>query len=331
MNAVLLTGAGFTKTFGGYLASEMWATILNQPDIQDSPELLKKIRDADNLDYETCYEEIQANGTDQEKRDFNAAIRGAFKEMDDNIRTRKPREPSLACCKFITQIVQDQKPSFIFTLNQDMFFERFHDRDKITVVPGMPDHLSRFKEQADEDSSNFRLRLPTAEALEPRVESFKKERAQIAYVKLHGSQGWLSHDGSDAMVIGTQKADRIEKEPLLKWYVSLFREVINRPRTRLLMVGYGFGDSHINQCIADAIGSGLKLHVISPQPPQEFKDQFILPVNGILKLKPCGDKLWEGLVQYWPTTLIDFYEDKEGAPNDLKHKGRALFRSLGLR
>ena len=34
MNAVLLTGAGFTKTFGGYLASEMWATILNQPEIQ---------------------------------------------------------------------------------------------------------------------------------------------------------------------------------------------------------------------------------------------------------------------------------------------------------
>jgi hypothetical protein len=58
MNAVLLTGAGFTKTFGGYLASEMWATILNQPEVQDSPELLKKIRDADNLDYETCYEEI---------------------------------------------------------------------------------------------------------------------------------------------------------------------------------------------------------------------------------------------------------------------------------
>jgi hypothetical protein len=33
MNAVLLTGAGFTKTFGGYLASEMWATILNQPEV----------------------------------------------------------------------------------------------------------------------------------------------------------------------------------------------------------------------------------------------------------------------------------------------------------
>jgi hypothetical protein len=55
---VLLTGAGLTKNYGGYLASEMWATILNQPEVQDSPELLKGMRDLEHLDYETFYEEI---------------------------------------------------------------------------------------------------------------------------------------------------------------------------------------------------------------------------------------------------------------------------------
>jgi len=30
---VLLTGAGFTQGYGGYLASEMWATIFRQPEI----------------------------------------------------------------------------------------------------------------------------------------------------------------------------------------------------------------------------------------------------------------------------------------------------------
>jgi hypothetical protein len=54
---LLLTGAGFTKTFGGYLASEMWATILNQPEVQNSPELLKGMRDLENLDYEMYYED----------------------------------------------------------------------------------------------------------------------------------------------------------------------------------------------------------------------------------------------------------------------------------
>ena len=69
MNAVLLTGAGFTKSFGGYLASEMWATILNQPEVQDSPELLKGMRDLENLDYEMFYEDVQSNGTQQEKKE----------------------------------------------------------------------------------------------------------------------------------------------------------------------------------------------------------------------------------------------------------------------
>ena len=59
MNAVLLTGAGFTKSFGGYLASEMWAAILNQPEIQNSPALLKRMRELETLDYELLYEEIQ--------------------------------------------------------------------------------------------------------------------------------------------------------------------------------------------------------------------------------------------------------------------------------
>jgi hypothetical protein len=330
MNAVLLTGAGFTKTFGGYLASEMWATILNQPEVQNSPEILKGMRDLEDLDYETFYEDIQATGTEQQKTDLNAAIRSAFKEMDDNIRTRKPRSLAHSCCRFISRIVQEQTPSFIFTLNQDVFFERFHDSDKITVVPGLPDHLSRFR-GADQDSSDFGLRLPAAEELEPRKEEiFKKGFAQIAYVKLHGSQGWLSHDGSDVMVIGTQKASRIENEPLLKWYFSLFEQILNRPETRLLIVGYGFGDTHINQCIVNAISKGLKLHVISPQPPQEFKNQFKTPLHGKLMKKPFGDELWDGLVQYWPTMLTEFYYDNVNPPGDLNHRGRALFRSLGL-
>jgi hypothetical protein len=330
MNAVLLTGAGFTKAFGGYLASEMWATILNQPEVQNSPELLKGMRDLENLDYEKFYEDIQVSGTEQQKKDLNAAIRSAFKEMDDNIRTRKPSSLAHSCCNLICRIVQDQSPSFIFTLNQDMFFERYHSREKITVVPGLPDHIDRFRE-ADQNSTDFGLRLPAQEELEPRKrELFRKGFAQIAYVKLHGSQGWLSHDGSDAMVIGTQKASRIESEPLLKWYFSLFEQVLNGPETRLLIVGYGFSDKHINQCIVDAIGKGLKLYVISPQSPQEFKNQFKTPLHGSYMKRPFGDELWDGLVQYWPATLIDFYYDNQGAPRDPNPRGRALFRSLGL-
>ena len=289
------------------------------------------MRDLENLDYEMFYEDIQASGTEQQKKDLNGAVRSAFKEMDDNIRTRKPNSLARSCCQFISRIIQEQTPSFIFTLNQDMFFERYHSREKVTVVPGLPSHISRFRE-ADRDSLEFSLRLPSVEELEPRkVELFKKGFAQIAYVKLHGSQGWLSHDGSDVMVIGNQKASRIENEPLLKWYLFLFEQVLNKPETRLLTVGYGFGDPHINQCIANAIEKGLKLYVISPMYPQEFKNQFKVPLHGNSMKKPFGDKLWDGLTQYWPATLTDFYYENQIPPRDLKHRGRALFMSLGLK
>jgi SIR2-like domain len=331
MNTVLLTGAGFTKTFGGYLASEMWATILNQPEVQRSPNLLKRLRDVEGLDYEMLYEEIQSSGTGQQRKELNAAIRNALKEMDDNIRTRKPHSLARACCQFISRIVLDKGTTFIFTLNQDMFFERFYGNDKNTVIPGLPNHLSYFKEMASEDSSNFSLRLPTADELELTRQSFKKELVQIAYVKLHGSQGWLSHEGSDMMVIGTQKASIIENEPLLKWYFSLFEEALNRPDTRLLVIGYSFRDKHINERIVEAIDTGLKLYVISPESPQNFKTHFVGPdVSGELNLVPCGNKLWNALMQYWPTIVTDFYSDvfSDPARYELKHKGRALLKTL---
>ena len=36
---ILLTGAGFTKTFGGFLGSEMWAAIFNQPEVGEDNKL----------------------------------------------------------------------------------------------------------------------------------------------------------------------------------------------------------------------------------------------------------------------------------------------------
>ena len=139
----------------------------------------------ENLDYEMFYDHIQAHGTEQEKKDLNAAIRSAFKEMDDSIRTYRDKLLASSCCRFISRIVEAEGTSFIFTLNQDMFFERFQRSDKNTVVPGLPNHLTHFKDVAIEDSSNFSLRLPTADELEPRKELFRKDFAQIAYVKLH--------------------------------------------------------------------------------------------------------------------------------------------------
>ena len=86
-----------------------------------------------------------------------------------------------------------------------MFFSKdFADSDDNVVVPGVPDHLTRVLEC--HEAVDFSLRLPSTEELKAKkTELFEKQFRKTAYVKLHGSQGWLSHDGSDVMVIGAQK------------------------------------------------------------------------------------------------------------------------------
>jgi SIR2-like domain len=332
MTCTLLTGAGFTKTFGGYLATEMWAAIFNQQEVQKSETLLKGMRQ--ELNYEKFYDHIQSHGEDHEKKALSSAVRNAFEEMEDilNALQRVPRERSraVACCtSFITRLAPAPGPNFVFTLNQDMYFERFHSNEIITEIPGVEQDSRWFRSGMVQLERNS-VRLPTIEELERRKDQFKRNRPQLAYIKLHGSHRWTSHDGSDVMVIGTDKESMIGKEPLLQWYYSLFNDVLNRPGARLLTIGYGFGDRHVNECIKKAIDHGLKLYVISPQLPEDFKERLI-PLS-TPKYKPVyhGTAIWNAVVQYWPAKVTDFYPQDINSSVGLTPQGLALFRSLGL-
>ena len=82
--------------------------------------------------------------------------------------------------------------------------------------------------------------LPDESRIEKLKSSFWSKSSEcFAYVKLHGSYGWRSQDGSDVMVIGHGKLGSIEKEPLLKWYLLLFDEILGQPERNLVVVGYG--------------------------------------------------------------------------------------------
>ena len=163
-----------------------------------------------------------------------------------------------------------------------------------------------------------------------REEFWKSHGAALIYIKLHGSFGWRSQDGSNVMVIGQGKEGMIEKEPLLHWYISLFSEILNyRKSQKLVVIGYGFGDEHINTIIADAINhQDLKLFVVSPQSPAEFYND-LCPLHGFnVQPKPKGTELWNGLYQYWPAKVTDFV--RRPPVNKLSPRGEAFFRGLRL-
>jgi hypothetical protein len=64
---------------------------------------------------------------------------------------------------------------------------------------------------------------------------------------------WRTVDGKEAMVIAGSKRDQIRNIPLLDWYFEKFETVLSMSNMRLLVIGYGFHDEHINEVVAGSI------------------------------------------------------------------------------
>jgi hypothetical protein len=224
-----------------------------------------------------------------------------------------------------------QERGFFFTLNQDLFIERFsYQQESLLKIPGLG-HPKWFNAQFHSAFTNEdHVQAPDEKRLEKVRSGFwSKSGERFAYVKLHGSYGWRSSkNGSDAMVIGHEKVGSIAKEPLLKWYLSLFEEILKEPNRNLVVVGYGFGDEHINNVIADAIRDcGLRLYVISSKLPSEFREA-LTPLNSFVTSPPTprGTELWEGLYGYYRASVTEFCTETENG--ELTTQGRAFFHDL---
>lgn len=334
---VLLTGAGFTKPFGGFLASEMWAVILNQTEIRQYPRLRTGM--LEELNYETLYDKVLTSNdyAPEEKRAFTDAIRGAYGRMHQNICQDDVRHRSSAagvCSSFLVRFAgAERERGFFFTLNHDLFVERFYSSgDAFIGIPGLHNPRWFNGQLRSELGRDDRLRLPQQETVEQeRARFWAKSAERFVYIKLHGSYGWeTTRDGAECMAIGHAKTEIIKKEPLLRWYFSLFEDVLHAGDRNLVVIGYGFGDAHINELIASAIQNhGLRLYVVSPMLPRDFRE-MLLPLQAMgaglaAEGYQARNALWRGLVGYYQASVTDFYRDEA---RDLTPLGRAFFNSL---
>lgn len=305
---ILLTGAGFTKNFGGLLAKEMWSKIFNNPKLhsQLKPLLLN------DFDYESIYHKvISGEYTVEEKSSINDVIFDAYKVLDDICREWTFRNDAqypvniYGVNKFIEFFSGGRaEPGLFFTLNQDLFVERqFNSIEKSLIHPGIqkiPDAHKTINRLALE-KQDF-ISLPT----QIHIENNKTNQIygnELHYVKLHGSFGWSSSDGTNGYVIGKNKEKQLADEPLLSWYFKLFVNALSAPGRNLLIIGYGFRDDHINEVIADSVNKyGLKLYVISPSDQANF-------ISGLTAFK-SGKSILKGLAGYFPYSLLEIF------PND---------------
>ena len=174
----------------------------------------------------------------------------------------------------------------VFTLNYDTLVEQATDATGVVLLDGFVGTLRRvFRPESYEQDIYF-----PAETTEGRVHRF--DRVLHLY-KLHGSITWTASQPKIDDPYGVQSAvfDRNGTQPLLIYptpakygetlglpYSELFRRfaaALVRPQSVLFVIGYGFGDEHVNAIIRQALAvPSFTLVIVDPSPASTFVTQL---------------------------------------------------------
>ncbi len=280
MNRFLLTGAGFSKNFGGLLAAEISTALFNHGSVQSTPSVRERL--FMDQDFESVYQDLISKGSDLERRIISEAVTAAYLQIDNRLRdfTFAPGTPYPVNIYRVQDLIAAfsgprDNPGYFFTLNQDLFVERHYYNGPRPVMPGVKQSPEWFSSVFCSREQVWNpVQIAALSDLEELKRTFKRHH-QLVYLKLHGSCNWRTTDSPDLMVIGRDKASQISRNYLLNWYFDLFREAIAIQSARLLIIGYGFGDPHINKAIAHAVkDNGLSLYIVDPTPMKDLRSRI---------------------------------------------------------
>lgn len=282
MRYYLLTGAGFSANWGGWVASEAFEYLLGCPEILSDDRLrdllwecqleggfedaLAKLQVGHSVGFAQQWSERQLinlqNAVGRMFDDMNRSFRGRgdleFLRPERFLQTTEERFEASR------QTVQHFLTRFkaIFTLNQDLLLEHLYlsgPEVRRGVRPELPG-LQRIKESHAQAGLSWADSSWCPAANQPVV---IREGIQ-AYVKLHGSSNWYESDGSRVLILGGSKQLAIGASSILRSYLNAFESALSVADSRLMVIGYGFRDKHVNEVLERAIAKGLRLFVIDP-------------------------------------------------------------------
>jgi len=274
MSHLLLLGAGFSRNWGGWLASEAFEYLLGCPEISRNPHLQAVLwRNQPTGGFENALAQIQASwkrdpANNQDHlvglqnavaRMFNDMNKGYFNIVNFEFQQSK----QMMVRTFLTKF------NAIFTLNQDLLLERHYFNDMCLLSEGkwntaeLPGMNPLPDDENDLLNSNLwaqRKWMPVAST------EFRVNPRSQPFFKLHGSSNWQESHGGPMLIMGGNKVNEIDHSPILSWYQQQFEEYLSHSDTRLMVIGYGFRDVHINQLIIRAVKNcGLRMFIIAPE------------------------------------------------------------------
>lgn len=272
----LLLGAGFSRNWGGWLASEVLEYLLGHPEIVPDAELTHILWKHKRGGFEAALEAVQikhsqeGSKTSRARLDrFQGAIKTMFHDMNsvfDKITNFEPAHPPLVGKRVVDFLVRFDA---IFTLNQDLLLERHYERNfPRNSMPLLCSHVS-----FPGISSSLGVHSLLDRRWEPNGQHGIAQGAQPIF-KLHGSSQWVSPAGDELLIMGGNKSPAIQKQSVLRWYHECFAEYLATTDSRLMIIGYSFGDNHINSIIENSAKNGLRIFIIDPRGGDVLRTQF---------------------------------------------------------
>lgn len=253
---VLLTGAGWTKNWGGYLSEEFTNRLLSKPQVRAKRRLLDLCHSSnfeDALQKAWDYTEDHIDEADAgDGPELQAAVMSVFEDMQADISRRHNHAINMhRVQKFLSRFARHDAPTgFLFTLNQDFWFESNYYsfyRGSRPQTPGVSHGNVFFTPNAFVHTDGFIRQVNFKAGDRLRLDGCNN------VVKLHGSANWRDTNSQQMMIVGGNKLDRIHGEQLLLDYYELFEEVLCLGDVRMMVIGYGWRDHHINEVITKAV------------------------------------------------------------------------------
>jgi hypothetical protein len=257
MNCILLIGAGFSRNWGGWLADEVFDYLIGVRELDDTCRQLLNIHRT--AGFEKALSVLQADKSPSARnpgsplRLMEAAIEQMFMDMGRSwfrngwdLEFMSPPETGRSNVKeFLARF------DAIFSLNQDFLLEigycqraepmqAFNRRWHGLEFPGM---VTRVSNPMTPASRWVGSRCPASRDV--RSVAPIDSHTQPTY-KLHGSSNWVDETGEQLQIVGGDKTANIASSRVLSLYKQEFERRLRLPDTRLMIIGYGFHDDHIN-------------------------------------------------------------------------------------
>lgn len=300
MNYILLLGAGFSRNWGGWLANEVFEYLLGADRIRNNPYLhgLLWHHQRAGGGFETALGELQRKWLKEiqditapphfseikENLDiFQRALETMFKDMNASFDRLHDMEFDNDM-KYMLRTMLFRFDA-IFTLNQDQFIERHYHNANIQLgsngkwnswsLPGV--NCIQGYIRGSDTRPLERVWVPDMQLIHQSAPKLQP------YFKLHGSSLWRDGSDNELLIMGSDKEEAIKSREVLQWYQEEFaRRLCNQP-CRLMVIGYGFCDSHINTTLMKAAKEGgLEIFIIDPSGTEVLQ-------NAEKKLRSSGE------------------------------------------